>query len=121
MPPPFHPMNAYDDGNRIVLDVVRHPRMFDRDRLGPNEGAPTLDRWIVDAKGGKVIEQRLDDRGQEFPRVDERLVSRRHRYGYAAQDFAGAPVASVIFPCECPSDSTATGSETGNSSGSLTD
>ncbi len=25
----FHPMNAYDDGDTIVLDVVRHPKMFD--------------------------------------------------------------------------------------------
>jgi carotenoid cleavage dioxygenase len=25
----------------------------------------------------------IDDRGQEFPRGDERLAGRRHRYGYA--------------------------------------
>jgi carotenoid cleavage dioxygenase len=80
----FHPLNAYDDGDRVVLDVVRHPKMFDHDRLGPNEGPPTLDRWTVDLTAGKVIEERLDDRGQEFPRVDERVVGRRHRYGYAA-------------------------------------
>jgi carotenoid cleavage dioxygenase len=80
----YHPLNAYDDGHdRIVLDVVRHPQMFASDRHGPNEGPPTLDRWTVDLSGGKVIEERLDDRGQEFPRVDERLTGRRHRFGYA--------------------------------------
>ncbi|MBV9090070.1 MAG: carotenoid oxygenase family protein [Mycobacteriaceae bacterium] len=79
----FHPLNAYDDGDTIVLDVVRHPKMFDRDHLGPNEGPPTLDRWTVDLADGKVRESRVDDRAQEFPRVDERLVGRRHRYGYA--------------------------------------
>jgi carotenoid cleavage dioxygenase len=80
----YHPLNAYDDGgDRIVLDVVRHPQMFASDRHGPNEGPPTLDRWTVDLSGGKVIEERLDDRGQEFPRVDERLTGRRHRFGYA--------------------------------------
>jgi carotenoid cleavage dioxygenase len=80
----FHPLNAYDDGDdRIVLDVVRHPRMFASDLQGPNEGPPTLDRWTVDLSGGKVIEERLDDRGQEFPRIDERLTGRRHRFGYA--------------------------------------
>ncbi|WP_370947773.1 carotenoid oxygenase family protein [Amycolatopsis sp. cg5] len=79
----FHPMNAYDDGDKIVLDVIRHPKMFDRDHTGPNEGPPTLDRWTVDLAAGKVIEERLDDRGQEFPRVDERLVGSRHRYGYS--------------------------------------
>ena len=30
---------------------------------------------------GKVTEEQLDDRAQEFPRVDERVVGRRHRYG----------------------------------------
>jgi carotenoid cleavage dioxygenase len=80
----YHPLNAYDDGSdRIVLDVVRHPKMFATDHNGPNEGPPTLDRWTVDLAGGKVLEERLDDRGQEFPRVDERLTGRRHRFGYA--------------------------------------
>ena len=79
----FHPMNAYDEADTIVLDVVRHPKMFDTDHLGPNEGPPTLDRWTVDLADGKVRESRFDDRAQEFPRVDERLVGKRHRYGYA--------------------------------------
>jgi carotenoid cleavage dioxygenase len=80
----FHPMNAYDDGDRVVIDVVRHPRMFDTHPLGPDEGTPTLERWALDVGLGKLVEERLDDRGQEFPRVDERLVGRRHRYGYTA-------------------------------------
>ena len=81
----FHPMNAFDDpgGDGIVLDVVRHPSMFRTKLLGPNEGAPTLERWYLDGHGGAVKEERLDDRGQEFPRVDERRVGLPHRYGYA--------------------------------------
>jgi carotenoid cleavage dioxygenase len=78
----FHPMNAYEDGDQIVLDVARHPKMFDTVRLGPKEGPPTLDRWTIDLAAGKVIETRLDDQGQEFPRVDERVTGHRHRYGY---------------------------------------
>jgi carotenoid cleavage dioxygenase len=87
----FHPLNAYDlpDG-RVVLDVVRHPKMFATDTLGPNEGDPTLERWTVDPAAGKVLEERLDDRAQEFPRVDERVVGRPHRYGYAANLNIGA-------------------------------
>jgi carotenoid cleavage dioxygenase len=80
----FHPMNAYDDGDRIVLDVVRYDRMFDRERLAPSEAAPALERWTMDSRGGSVATERRDDRAQEFPRVDERLVGRRHRYGYAS-------------------------------------
>jgi carotenoid cleavage dioxygenase len=91
----FHPLNAYDDGDRIILDVVRHPKMFDAHRLGPDEGPPTLDRWTVDLTAGKVLEERLDDRGQEFPRVDERVVGRRHRYGYTVA-FDGVTGDSLI-------------------------
>ncbi|MDT5347856.1 MAG: carotenoid cleavage oxygenase [Mycobacterium sp.] len=79
----FHPMNAADEGDTIVLDVVRHPKMFDRDHTGPNEGPSTLDRWTVDLADGKVRESRFDDHAQEFPRVDERRVGKRQRYGYA--------------------------------------
>src|SRR5512139_1582322 len=79
----FHPLNAYDDGDAIVLEVVRHAKVFDRDALGPTEGAPTLVRWTIDQVSGKVREEPIDDRLQEFPRVDERLIGSRHRYGYA--------------------------------------
>ena len=81
----FHPMNAYDvaDGDGIVLDVVRHPSMFRTQLLGPAEGSPTLERWHLDGHGSAVKEERLDDRGQEFPRVDERRVGLPYRYGYA--------------------------------------
>ncbi|HEY1653409.1 MAG TPA: carotenoid oxygenase family protein [Acidimicrobiales bacterium] len=81
----FHVMNAYDEpgGDGVVLDVVRHPSMFRTNLLGPSEGVPTLERWHLDGHGGAVKEERLDDRGQEFPRVDERVVGRPHRYGYS--------------------------------------
>ena len=79
----YHPLNAYDDGDHIVLDVVRHPKTFATDHHGPFEGDPLLWRWTVDRIGGKVTEEQLDDLPQEFPRVDERLTGRRHRYGYS--------------------------------------
>jgi carotenoid cleavage dioxygenase len=85
----FHPLNAYDDGDRIVLDVVRHASVFNSGlRIVPER--PSLDRWTVDLTTGKVADERLDDTPQEFPRVDERLVGRRHRYGYAVGYSDGA-------------------------------
>jgi carotenoid cleavage dioxygenase len=80
----FHPMNAFDepDSDGITLDVVRHPSMFRTNMLGPGEGPPTLDRWHIDGRGGAVRPERLDDRGQEFPRIDERRVGLPHRFGY---------------------------------------
>jgi carotenoid cleavage dioxygenase len=46
-------------------------------------GPITLDRWTLDPAAGRVTRRRLDDRLQEFPRVDGRVVSRPHRYGYS--------------------------------------
>jgi carotenoid cleavage oxygenase len=78
----FHPLNAYDENGTVVIDVARHPKMFATDIYGPAELPPTLDRWTIDLHAGKVIEERLDDRPQEFPRIDDRLAGHRHRYGY---------------------------------------
>jgi carotenoid cleavage dioxygenase-like enzyme len=81
----FHPMNAYETADgQVVMDVCRHPKMFAQDRLGPNEGRPTLDRWVIDPSSGKVSTECLDDRGHEFPRHDERRIGKATRYGYTA-------------------------------------
>jgi carotenoid cleavage dioxygenase len=80
----YHPLNAYEDADgRVVLDVIRHPKMFDRDRTGPNDGATRLDRWTLDTATGVAKEETLDDTYAELPRIDERLVGLPHRYGYA--------------------------------------
>ena len=93
----FHPMNAYDDADgRVVLDVARHPSMFRSDRHGPNEGAPVLERWRLDPRGGAIATERVDDRAQEFPRVDERRVGRPYRFGYSAA-LASGFVASALL------------------------
>lgn len=86
----FHPLNAFDDGDTIVLDVVRHASVFASGAaLVPEQR--TLDRWTVDLVAGTVREERLDDTAQEFPRVDERRVGRRHRYGWAVGYTPGTP------------------------------
>lgn len=81
----FHPLNAHDDGDKVVLDVVRYERMFDAKRLGPDDAAPILWRWTIDTATGNVTEEQLTDHPFEFPRVDERLVGRPHRWGYATE------------------------------------
>ncbi|MBU9766274.1 carotenoid oxygenase [Mycobacterium sp. TNTM28] len=89
----FHALNGYDhtgpDGAQIVLDVVRHPAVFTTgDQLFTD--SITLDRWTIDLGTGRVREQRLDDTSQEFPRLDDRVLSRPHRYGYTV-GFAPGP------------------------------
>ncbi len=78
----FHTINAYDEGDTVVLDVVRHAQMFTEDLYGWADGTGTVDRWTMDLASGSVREQRLDDHLQEFPRIDERILGRRHRYAY---------------------------------------
>ena len=73
----FHTLNAYDevsgDGrDRVVVDLVRHPRMFASVLNGPDEGDPVLERWTLDLVAGTLSTETLDDRAQEFPRIDER-------------------------------------------------
>ena len=82
----FHPMNAYEDGDRIVIDVARLDHIW---RDSPMDfPPPSLHRWTIDTVGGKVVETQLDDRPAEFPRVPDARVGLQHRFGYmlAADD-----------------------------------
>ena len=79
----FHTLNAYDDGDRVVADLIRYAGAYDVAVMA-GDGPVTLDRWIIDPAAGKVTQQRLDDRFQEFPRTDTRVIGRPHRYGYSA-------------------------------------
>ncbi|MEV0440462.1 carotenoid oxygenase family protein [Streptomyces spectabilis] len=83
-----HTLNAYDQGHEVVVEYTSMPAPFHaagRGSGGPSAtGAPTLDRWTIDLRGGRVRGTRLDDLPQEFPRVNESLVARRHRSGYTA-------------------------------------
>ncbi|MEW9548509.1 carotenoid oxygenase family protein [Nonomuraea sp. NPDC050783] len=92
----FHTLNAYDDGDEVVVDVVRYPKRFVDARLDLG-GIPTLDRWRLDPATGKVTATRLDDRAQEFPRIDERRTGRPHRYGYTA---VARDINDVVSPAE---------------------
>jgi carotenoid cleavage oxygenase len=82
----YHPLNAYSEdrgGHEVlVLDVVSYQRMFDRDRRGPGDCPPTLDRWTVNLTTGAVTTECRDDRPQEFPRIDETRLGKRQRFGY---------------------------------------
>ena len=80
----FHTLNAYDDDSgRVVVDLCRYQGAYDVSVLD-GKGPLTLDRWIIDPAAGKVTQQRLDDRPQEFPRVSDQFIGRPHRYGYSA-------------------------------------
>ena len=76
----FHPMNSYEDGANIVLDVARFSHMWRESSMDfPN---PELWRWTIDTSTGEVHEEQIDDRPAEFPRVADSVVGLKHRYGY---------------------------------------
>lgn len=80
----FHTFNAHDlDDGRVSVDLVRWPRVFDRDRLGPSEGPTRVERWVLDPTTGRSTTEVLFDDPVEFPRIDERLAGVQHRWGYA--------------------------------------
>ncbi|MFC7306522.1 carotenoid oxygenase family protein [Streptomyces monticola] len=86
----FHPMSAFeertpDGGLRLVIHLVRYDRMFADGRHGPDECPPRLERWTVDVNAGRVRQEGLDERPVEFPRIDPRRTTARHRYGYGVQ------------------------------------
>jgi carotenoid cleavage dioxygenase len=92
----FHTLNAYDDGDTVVVDVVKHPRMFDTVLDGPDEGPTVLSRFTLDLATGRAREDGFDQRSQEFPRHDERLTGRRHRYGWAV-GFEGGRTGDAVL------------------------
>lgn len=78
----FHILNAWDDGaNTVWLDAGRHESMW---KGGADKFEPCyLWRWRFDLTTGKVHEEQLDDVSHAFPRLDDRLVGLKNRYGWA--------------------------------------
>jgi carotenoid cleavage dioxygenase-like enzyme len=76
----FHVANAHDtaDGKSIVLQAVRYPELWRNDGGFDTEGV--LWTWTIDLASGRVSERQLDDRGIEFPRIDDRLVGLPARF-----------------------------------------
>jgi carotenoid cleavage dioxygenase-like enzyme len=95
----FHPMNSYEEGDTIVLDVARFSHMWRDSAMDfPN---PYLWRWTIDTKKGTVREEQVDDRPGEFPRVADSRIGLKHRFGYemGLSDPFGADDVAKISGC----------------------
>jgi carotenoid cleavage dioxygenase-like enzyme len=92
----FHVMNAWEEGNRIIADVMQceeaplfsHP---DGSPTDPTKSRARLCRWTFDLSGNtdRFTQVYLDDLAGEFPRIDERragLVSHHGWYACANPD-----------------------------------
>jgi carotenoid cleavage dioxygenase-like enzyme len=96
----WHSMNAFNDGERIVVDVCRQENaVFPRADGSPTDpllAAQILTRWEFDFnKPGPFAERKLSNLICEYPRIDERRVGLDYRYGYVA--CMGGPGTDDIF------------------------
>jgi beta,beta-carotene 9',10'-dioxygenase len=90
----FHHINAYEDGDQIVVDLcaypdasvidatylerLRHPETYP----GPPLARPT--RYRIDPKAGTFTGRRLSDEGIELPQINYRARNGHdYRYAYA--------------------------------------
>ena len=87
----YHPLNAYEDGNDIVIEVCRMAHSM---KPNTQDVPPMMHRWTIHTKNGNVTETQLDDRSVDFPRVPDKLIGLRHRYGYTAEFGQGLPYAT---------------------------
>ena len=86
----FHPMNSYEDGDAIVLDLARFSHMWRESSM--DFPPPELWRFTIDTTTGKVREEQVDDRSAEFPRVADSVIGLKHRFGYMmSMSEAGMP------------------------------
>jgi hypothetical protein len=78
----FHEVNAHRDGSEVVIDVCRHPDMFNGTDLG--EKPHTITRWRIDTAGEtlRFREERVSDLQYELPTHDRRFTGRKQRYGW---------------------------------------
>ena len=98
----FHPMNAYEDGDKIIGDVMQYdaaPLFPDPDgRPGdPEKAVASLTRWTFDltANTNSFKREQIDDLAGEFPRFDERRAGLGYRHGYFAASSGRGIVSSL--------------------------
>ena len=84
----YHPLNAYEEGNDIIIDVCRMEQHMNPAR---QESSPYLHRWTIHTDTGNVSESQLDDHAVEFPRVPDSRTGLKHRFGYTAEFGSGLP------------------------------
>lgn len=97
----YHPMNAWEEGSNIFIDVCRMETHMKPGVSSP----PLLYRWKIDLEAGTVSETQMDERSVEFPRVCDTRVGLKNRYGYAAAFMGGMPCAEGYMKYDMETDS----------------
>jgi carotenoid cleavage dioxygenase-like enzyme len=92
----FHPMNAWEEGSRILVDIMQYAAapLFPLPDGTPGDPAKAdayLCRWSLDLAGNsdRFKSERIDDLPGEFPRIDDRVAMAPYRHGYYAASARG--------------------------------
>ena len=81
----FHPLNSYEEGNKIILHVCRQQEAMVggfQDIYGGETTVARLWKWTIDLELGSVKEEQIDDAPCDFPRIDDRRIGLKNDYGY---------------------------------------
>ena len=97
----FHPLNSWEDGDKIYCDVMRYnvaPLFPNADGSPGDKAAAKLVRWTFDlaANSDAISEEVLDDLDGEFPRVDPRVET-----AASTAIVAGTPPTRAAGPRRC--------------------
>ena len=84
----FHELNVWEENGQIVADVAAaNGTALFPDETGARgthrDTAQSLRRWTIDPVGCSLKEETLNDRDIQFPRPDDRLVTRKSRQAFA--------------------------------------
>lgn len=93
----WHYANAFEDGDRVHVDfpwTTAPDIVLPPSQRGP--GGQGFTRATIDPAAGTVDLHHLDHEGTEFPRIDDRLTGRKHRY----LTVAGRSGAAAVGPGE---------------------
>ena len=90
----FHTLNAYEEGDEVVLIACRmdstNVLMSQDSASAPSNSIPRLHQWRFNLNTGTTSETMLDDVATDFPRVNENFLGRQTRYGYAGRMVEGS-------------------------------
>ena len=98
----LHFLNAWEDGDEVVLDGYFQDSPVPANYAGAPPGfermmayldqfslRPQLHRWRFNMRTGETKEERLDDRTLEFGIINQRVGGRKNRYCYSANPMKG--------------------------------
>lgn len=85
----FHTLNAYEEGDEVILVACRMEATnvlgaADDPEKAKQGDIPILTRWRFNLKDNSVKEEALDEIPSEFPTINPAYLGRKNRYGYTA-------------------------------------